>query len=74
MTVEVRARREDIETLCYRQLQIEADTDVLFVPGVSQAAQSLLAKTLKEAEKEAIRIEGTKKSAPSAATPEAPKS
>lgn len=38
--------------LCARDLRIEADPDVLFVPSVAQATQAMVAKSLKEAEKE----------------------
>lgn len=37
--------------LAKREIQIEAAPDILFVPGVSQAAQSVVGKVLVEAKK-----------------------
>jgi len=42
-------------SLVMREIQIEAEADILFVPGVSQAAQSVTGKALTEARKEIER-------------------
>ncbi len=43
--------------LTEREIQIEAAPDILFVPGISQAAQSVVGKALVEAKKEIERRE-----------------